>query len=65
MTEIRALLILIVAGLLFLASSLLGLIAIGANNDVLALDFVAVLALQSYGISSIVMHYGERSRRKQ
>jgi hypothetical protein len=62
MTETKALLAVFASFMLLTIASLLGLIAVGANEGFLASDFILLLALQSYAISAVVMHYGKRSR---
>jgi hypothetical protein len=65
MTEVKAILVVFGVSMLLLSSTLLGLMAVGANEGVLALDFIVLLAATSYAISVVVMHYGASGRRRR
>jgi len=62
-TEAKALLLVLAISMLLTLGTLGALIALGANDGVLVLDFAALLGLGSYAISSVVMHYGSSDDR--
>ena len=64
MTEGKAFLLIVVGGLAFEAASILGMAALGANENLLVFGLVIPLLVASYLISRVVMHYGEVRRRE-
>jgi uncharacterized membrane protein len=64
-SERRATLLLVVSCLVLMTGAFVGLAEAGANGPTLSLAMIIPLILCSYGISRIVMHYGESGRRKR
>ena len=58
MTRTRALLAILLTGLLFETVSILGMAALGATGEVLSLGAIVPLVLSSYCCSLVIMHFG-------
>lgn len=63
MSEGRAGMLITVGAMLFTGVGILGLAALGANGSTLFLAMLVPLCLASYGISRVVMHYGDSDQR--
>jgi hypothetical protein len=64
MTEAKALILNLTAGVVVLIGAFFALRSMGASTEALVLVYIAVLGATSYAASSIVMHYGAKRRRR-
>lgn len=58
MTRTRALVAILVGGLLLATGAILGMAAVGVTGEVLSLGALVPLALMSFGGSLVIMHFG-------
>jgi hypothetical protein len=58
MTRTRALVAIVLAGLLVETVSILGMAALGVTGEVLSLGAIVPLVLASYSSSLVIMHFG-------
>jgi hypothetical protein len=61
MTENKAFLLLVAAGLVFEAVWILGMAALGAGSDLLVFGLIIPVVAVSYLTSCVVMHYGSEA----
>jgi preprotein translocase subunit SecY len=64
MTEAKALVLTLVAGLAVFVGAFVLLASMDVGTDVLLLVYIATLGASAYAASSIVMHYGSKRRRR-
>jgi len=65
MTESRVFLLILAGGAIFEVVSILGMVALGAGNDLLVFGLIIPLVAMPYFISRMVMHYGESGHRER
>lgn len=63
MSERKALLLTLIAGLAVFLGAFFLLESLNANSDLLVLVYVLTLGATAYASSSVVMHYGAKRRR--
>lgn len=65
MTRTRALMAIFVGGLFVVTAAILGMAAVGVTGELLSLGAIVPLALMSFGISLVFMHFGPYDRRRR
>jgi hypothetical protein len=65
MTRTRALVAIFVAGLFFVAAAILGMAAVGAPGELLSLGAIVPVAVMSFLISLVFMHFGAYDKRRR
>jgi hypothetical protein len=65
MTKTRALVAILIGGLLLEAGAILGMAAVGATGDLLSLGALVPLVLASFSSSLVIMHFGSYGGRER
>jgi hypothetical protein len=65
MTRTRALVAILVGGLLLVTGAILGMAALGVTGELLSMGALVPLALMSFLISRVFMHFGAYGRRSR
>jgi hypothetical protein len=65
MTRTRALVAILIGGNFLAAGSILGMAAVGVTGELLSLGALLPLALMSFLISLVFMHFGAYGRRRR
>jgi len=64
MTKTRALVAILIGGLLLETGAILGMAAVGATGELLSLGALVPLVLASFSSSLVIMHFGSYGERE-